>query len=75
MLSSVHQKDIIKNMLPSRIFGKQIKELKDLANKSLATRILDHKAYRVKIQQIFQHIREATASFFVHTIMFIKVSV
>ena len=48
-----------------------MKELKDLADKSLATRILDHEAYGPKIQQIFQHVKEATMSFFVRTIMFI----
>ena len=48
-----------------------MKELKDLANKSLATRMLDHEAYGAKIQQIFQRTREATASFFVRTVMFI----
>ena len=46
-----------------------MKELKDLADKSLATRILDHEAHRPKIQQIFQRVKEATMSFFVRTIM------
>ena len=67
----MHQKDFIKNMSPSRILGKEMKELKDLADKSLATRILDHEAYGSKIQQIFQRVKEATMSFFVRTIMFI----
>ena len=66
-----HQKDIIRNISPSRILGKEMKELKDLADKSLATRILDHEAYGPKIQQIFQRVKEATMSFFVRTIMFI----
>jgi len=48
-----------------------MKEVKDLADKSLATRILDHEAYRTKIQQVFQRVKEATTSFFVRTIMFI----
>ena len=36
--------------------------LKDLADKSLATRILDHEAYGPKIQQIFQRVKEAMMS-------------
>ena len=48
-----------------------MKELKDLADKSLATRILDHEAYGSTIQQIFQRVNEATVSFFVRTVMFI----
>ena len=50
-----------------------MKELKDLADKLLVMWILDHEAYRSKIQQIFQHIKdsEAMMSFFVHIIMFI----
>jgi hypothetical protein len=48
-----------------------MKELKDLADKSLAARMLDHEAYGMKIQQIFQRVKEATMSFFVCTIMFI----
>ena len=59
------------NMSPSRILGEEMKQLKDLADKSLATRILDHEAYGSKIQQIFQRVKEATMSFFVRTIMFI----
>ena len=50
----------------------EMKELKGLAEKSLATQILDHEAYGPKIQQIFQRIKEATMSFFVRTIMFIN---
>ena len=69
--SFVHQKDIIRYMLPYRILEEEMKELKDLADKSLATQILDHEAYGPKIQQIFQRIKEATMSFFVRTIMFI----
>ena len=46
-----------------------MKKLKDLSDKSLATRILDYEAYGTKIQQIFQRIKEATMSFFVSTIM------
>ena len=41
--------------------------MNDLANKSLATRILDYEAYKPKIQQIFQRVKEATMSFFVRT--------
>ena len=47
-----------------------MKELQDLADKSLASRILDHEAYGPKIQQIFFRVKEATMSFFVRTIMF-----
>ena len=64
-------KDIIRNMSPFRILGHEMKELKDLADKSLATRILDHEACGSKIQQIFQRVKEATVSFIVRTIMFI----
>ena len=46
-------------------------ELKDLADKSLATRYLDHEAYGPKIQKIFQRVKEATMSFFVRASMFI----
>ena len=49
-----------------------MKELKDLADKSLATRILDHEAYGPKIQQIFQRVKEATVSFFVRTSLFLE---
>jgi hypothetical protein len=58
-------------MSPSRILGEEMEQLKDLADKLLATRILDHEAYGPKIQQIFQRIREATTSFFVRTIVVI----
>ena len=61
---------IIMNMSPSRILGKEMKELKDLADKSLTRQILDYEAYGSKIQQIFQHVKEATTSFFVRIIMF-----
>ena len=61
---------IIMNMSPSRILGKEMKELKDLADKSLTRQILDYEAYGSKIQQIFQRVKEATTSFFVRTIMF-----
>jgi hypothetical protein len=47
-----------------------MKELKDLADKSLAAHILDYEAYGSKIQKIFQRVKEATMSFFVRTIMF-----
>ena len=43
----------------------------NLADKSLATQILDHEAYGPKIQNIFQRIKEGTMSFFVGTIIFI----
>ena len=56
-------------MSPSRILGEEMKALKDLADKSLATRILDHEAYGQKIQQIFHRVKEATISFFVRIIM------
>ena len=55
-------------MSPSRILGEEMNELKDLADKSLAIRILDHEPYGTKIQQIFQRVKEATTSFFVRTI-------
>ena len=48
-----------------------MKELKDLADKTLSTRILDHETYEPKIQQIFQCVNKATMTFFVRTIMFI----
>ena len=49
-----------------------MKELKDLADKSLATQILDHEAIGPKIQQIFQRVREATMPFFVRTLVRLK---
>jgi hypothetical protein len=55
-------------MSPSRILGEEMKELKDLSDKSLATRILDHEAYGPKIQRIFERVKEATMSFFVRTL-------
>ena len=61
----------IRNMSSFRILEKEINELKDLADKSPATRILDHEAYGSNIQQIFQRVKEATTSFFVGIIMFI----
>ena len=54
----------------SRILAEEMKELKDLADKSLTLQILDHEAYGSKIQQIFQHVKEGTMSFFVRIIMF-----
>ena len=66
----MHQKDIIRNISPSRILGKEMKDLKDLADKSPATRILDYEAYGSKIKEIFQRVQDAMASFFVRTISF-----
>ena len=54
----------------SRILAEEMKELKDLADKSLTIQILDHEAYGSKIQQIFQRVKEGTMSFFVRIIMF-----
>ena len=54
----------------SRILAEEMKELKDLADKSLTLQILDHEAYGSKIQQIFQRVKEGTMSFFVRIIMF-----
>ena len=58
-------------MLSFSILGEEMKELEDLADKSLAIQILDHEAYGSKIQQIFQRVKEATMSFFVRTITFV----
>ena len=52
-----------------------MKELKDLSDKSLATWILDHEAYGLKIQKIFQCVKEVTMSFFVCPILFIIILV
>ena len=52
----------------SRIIQEEMKKLKDLADKSLATRILDNEAQGTKIKQIFQRVEGATKSFFVRTI-------
>ena len=65
----VRQKDVIRNMSPSRVLAKEMKELRDLADKSLARRILDYEAYGPKIQQIFQRVKEATMVFFVRSFM------
>jgi hypothetical protein len=56
-------------MSPSRILGEEMKELKDLADKSLTIQILDNKAYGSKIQQIFQQVKGAMTAFFVHFII------
>ena len=69
--SFVHQKDILRHMSQFRILGEEMKELKDLADKSLATHILDHEAFGTKIRRIFQRVKEATMCFFVRTIMFV----
>jgi hypothetical protein len=63
----------MRNMSPSRILGEQMKELNDLADKSLAIRILDNEAHRTKILQNFQRVERATKSFFVCTIIIYKV--
>ena len=62
-------KDIIWNVSPSRVLVEEMKELEDLADKSLATQILDHEAYGSNVQQIFQRVKEATTSFFVRAII------
>ena len=67
--SFLQQKYIIRNILPSRILGEEMKKLNDLADKSLVTQILDHEAHGPKIHAIFQRVKEATMSFFVRTIM------
>ena len=69
--SFLHQKVIIRIMSPSRILGEEMNELKDLADKPLARQILDHEAYRSKIQKIFQDVEKAMTTFLVRTIMFI----
>ena len=56
--------------LGGRILGEEIKQLKDLANKSLAIRIFDHEEYKNTIQQIFQRVNEATTSFQVCPLIF-----
>ena len=58
-------------MSPSRFLQEEMKKLKDLADKSLATRILDNEAQGTKIKQIFQRVEGATKSFFVRTIVII----
>jgi hypothetical protein len=40
-------------MSSSRILGEEMKELKDLANKSLVIRILDHEAYGLRSSEFF----------------------
>ena len=57
-------------MSSSRILQEEMKKLDDLADKSLATRILDYEAYGSEIHQIFQRVNEATMTFFVRTFMF-----
>ena len=58
-------------MPPSRILGEEMKKLEDLADKSLAIRILDNEAQGTKIKKIFQRVERATKFFFVHTIIII----
>ena len=62
---------IIMNTSVGRILGEEIKQLKDLANKSLAIRIFDHEEYKSTIQQIFERVNEATTSFQVCALIFI----
>ena len=69
--SILHRKDIIKNMLLSRILWKEMKELEDLANNLLATQVIDDEEYGPKIQQIFQRVKEAAISFLVRIIIFV----
>ena len=68
-----YHKEHVTNDSQSRILAKEMKELQDLADKSLVTRILDLEAYRSKILQIFQRVNEAAMSFLVRTaIIFIQ---
>ena len=62
--------DIVRNISPPRILGEEMKELKDLAEKSLTSQILDYEEYGSKIQKNFQCVQDATTTFFVRTIMF-----
>ena len=59
-------------MSPARSLGEDMMKLEDLADESLARRILDYEAYRSKIPKVFQRVKEATTSFHVHTLMFIE---
>jgi hypothetical protein len=61
----------MRNIPPYRNLEKEMKELMDLADKSLFTQIIDHEAYGPKIQQIFQSVENATISFSVRIIIFI----
>ena len=56
-------------MSPSRFLQEEMKKLKDLADKSLATQILDNEAQGTKIKQVFQRVQGATKSFFVRAII------
>jgi hypothetical protein len=49
--SFLHRKDTVRKMSLSRILGDETKKLNDLANKLIATQILDsdYEAYRPKI--------------------------
>lgn len=58
------------NTSAARILEEEMKNLKDLAKKSLATRIFDHEEYKSTIQKIFQRVNDATASFQVCTLIF-----
>ena len=59
------------NTSPPRILAEEMKKLKDLAEKSLATHILDYEAYGSEIREIFQRVKEATVSFLVRSIILI----
>jgi len=65
-------KRIMMNAPVARILGEEMKNLEDLSNKSLATRIFDHEEYKSTIQQIFQRVNEATTSFQVCALIFIS---
>ena len=60
------------NQPSSRILEEEMKKLNDLTDKLLATRILDHEVYGPKIQQNFQHVKEAMMSF-VRTLYYIQI--
>jgi len=60
------------NMSTTRILEEEMRKLESLAKKWLTTQILDHENYKKMIQQIFQRVKEATTSFLVRTIIFIK---
>ena len=66
-----YQMNVTRNTSPSRTLEKEMKKLQDLSDKSIVKKILDHEAYRSKIQQIFHRVKEATMSFLVRTIIFI----
>ena len=61
------------NPLPPRILQEEIKKLEDLTHKWLVAQTPDHEKYKQLVGQIFQSVNDATISFQVRILLFIRV--